>query len=452
MFLKRTSLIYLYHNSRFFAKNIRFFLGVYKISKKLYNVKQMQELEIKNKRIAITRKNTIQRHSDMDRKILTVKIKIKSCSSLQKEALQRIFLEQKWYKNYIINWAEQSKENNVIKFDTRIVDITKKDKELNNIPIHITYLSAQSRQSLIARMYANIKTLKKLKESKYQKCGKLKYSKDEKSIEFKQYGKTHKILSLKKVRLAGIPGSLNVSGLKQIKNVLSKELANARLIKKASGFYIQFIYYISKKQSEVINENLGIDFGCSSAFTFSTGEKFFIKVPETERLKRHSRLMSKKQKGSKNWYKEKCKLEKEYERIENRKKDLANKLIARIKNYNHIIIQDEQLPIWKQNKHGRAVQYSILGRVKARLKLLSNTVILSKNIPTTKLCYECGLFHDELKLWDRQFKCSCGVNMDRDIHSAKSMIWFFENNIGVERIKYKRVEIEALVNSALRLN
>lgn len=49
----------------------------------------MQELEIKNKRIAITRKNTIQRHSDMDRKILTVKIKIKSCSSLQKEALMK---------------------------------------------------------------------------------------------------------------------------------------------------------------------------------------------------------------------------------------------------------------------------------------------------------------------------------------------------------------------------
>ena len=40
--------------------------------------------------------------------------------------------------------------------------------------------------------------------------------------------------------------------------------------------------------------------------------------------------------------------------------------------------------------------------------------------------------------------------MDRDVHAAKNMIWFYENNVGVERTDLKRVEIEALVNSVLK--
>ena len=41
--------------------------------------------------------------------------------------------------------------------------------------------------------------------------------------------------------------------------------------------------------------------------------------------------------------------------------------------------------------------------------------------------------------------CSCGVNEDRDIHSAKTMIWLY--NVGVGRTDYKRVEFEALLNT-----
>ena len=50
-----------------------------------------------------------------------------------------------------------------------------------------------------------------------------------------------------------------------------------------------------------------------------------------------------------------------------------------------------------------------------------------------------------IQLWDRQFVCSCGVSEDRDIHSAKTMIWL--NNVGVGRTDFKRVEFEALLNT-----
>ena len=70
--------------------------------------------------------------------------------------------------------------------------------------------------------------------------------------------------------------------------------------------------------------------------------------------------------------------------------------------------------------------------MKAKLKLLPQTVVLDKWIPTTKLCPGCGKLLD-LNLVDRTVKCNCGHVEDRDIHSAKNMIVIakacFENNL-----------------------
>ena len=116
----------------------------------------------KNKRISETKRATISRHLEMDCKTFDVKIQENSLNNQQKEALARIFLEQKWYKNFIINWSNLSNQNKLSKFDTRQTSITKKDKDMNDVEIQIKYLSAQSRQCLLSRMLANIKTIKTL--------------------------------------------------------------------------------------------------------------------------------------------------------------------------------------------------------------------------------------------------------------------------------------------------
>ena len=140
---------------------------------------------------------------------------------------------------------------------------------------------------------------------------------------------------------------------------------------------------------------------------------------------------------------------KEYQKITNRKNDLANKIVHEFSQYKTVVIQDEQLKNWHKNGHGKAVQHSVLGRVKSKLLLSPNIVVLGKTVPTTKLCTKCGQWHDEIKIWDRTFKCECGVKMDRDVHAAQNMVWFYENNVGVERTKFKRMEMKALVDQAL---
>ena len=253
------------------------------------------------------------------------------------------------------------------------------------------------------------------------------------------------------MKIAGIHKPIRVNGLRQFLNIPDIEIANARLLKRGTGYYIQIVVYVPKENKQAkINETIGIDFGCQTSLTLSNGKKINIKVPESERLKRLQRVQSKKQKGSKNFYKAVSKVDKEHQKIVNRRNDLANKVIAELSQYEHIIIQDEQIKSWHSNKHhSKAVQYSILGRVKSKLKMNPNTIILNRFLPTTKLCTNCGKIHNEIKLWDRIFECDCGIKEDRDIHSANSMIWFYKNKIGLGQTDFKPVEIKPLILKAI---
>ena len=404
----------------------------------------------KNKQISETKRATVSRHLEMDCKTFDVKIQENSLSKQQNEALERIFLEQKWYKNYIIDWSNKSYENKLSKFDTRQTSITKKDKDMNDIDVQIQYLSAQSRQCLLSRMLSNAKAIKTLTYKGLQKGGHLRFSKEETIIELKQYGVSHKIASNKRIKIAGIKKALVINGLKQFIDIEGIEYANARLLKRASGYYIQFVCYIPKETKQYINQTIGVDFGCETAFTLSNGEKMQASVQESDRLKRLQRKLNKKQKLSKNWCKCKKQLNKEHEKLINKKNDLVNKVVSKLTEYETVVIQDEQIAKWHKNGHGKKVQHSILGRVKAKLKTKSNVVILDKYIPTTKVCIECGCYHDELKLSDRIFKCDCGVEMDRDVHAAMNMVWFYRHNVGVGRTELKRVEMQKMILNAIK--
>ena len=85
----------------------------------------------KNKRISESKHSTIERHSNMLCKTFDVKVQWNQCSKAQKEALERVFLEQKWLKNYILNWSENP-ENKINKFDIKQKTITKKNAKMED--------------------------------------------------------------------------------------------------------------------------------------------------------------------------------------------------------------------------------------------------------------------------------------------------------------------------------
>ena len=400
------------------------------------------------------RAETMKRHSQMVCRVFQIKVQENKLSSRQKEAFERLFLEAKWFKNHILNWSS-IEGNSLSKFNCNIRSVTKKDKDMNDVEVDLLHLRSAVRQAIHQQLIANTKTLSTLKKKGIQNPGRLKFSKEETCIPLKAHKTAYEIKGQNKVKLTGIPGLVRVNGMDQFFNSKGIEYANAKILKKASGYYIQITCYFPKTESkpkkQFENKIIGVDFGCSTSFTTSEGEKISVLIPESERLKRLQKGLSRKVKGSKSWIRNKTKIKKAYEKITNQKADLTNKLVHQLTTENEtVVIQDEQLQKWHSNGHGKKVQQSILGRVKAKLKLKSNVVVLDRFIPTTKLCSNCGKIHDEMKLSDRTFKCECGCNEDRDVNAAKNMVWLFENNVGVGRTKVTRVEIESLISNVIR--
>lgn len=415
---------------------------------------------LKNAQISQTKKETINRHRNMICRTYTCKIHKQSLSKKNKDLIERMFVEAKWLKNYILAWSglsskdeEYKKSHNIFKFDAQnLKTITHKDKDMNDIEVNLT-LHSMIKAQIKSDICSNIKTIHTLRQRGFQKNnGILKFVKEVNYIPLKKYGYTHKILSSKRVTLPGLGRKgIIVNGLNQFINIPEIEICNARLLKRADGLFIQFITYQPKINNNITNKKiLGIDFGCSPSFTTSEGEKIDVKIQESERLKKTMTRMNRRmKKGSKNWHRQLEVIHKEYQKQINKKNDIANKLVAKWKNYDTVVIQDEQLQNWYKNGHGKAIQQSVLGRVKFRLKNMDNVIVLSKNVPTTKMCTNCGKWHDDLKIWNRQFVCECGINMDRDIHAAQNMIWFYKNKVGVGCSNFKRAEIKALCDKAL---
>ena len=378
-------------------------------------------------------------------RVFTVKVDESKLKAKQKEQLKMLFVEAKRLYNHILNWSEDE-NNDIFKFSRKdCVEVTVLNKDKERVTLPLEYITSSLKDSVHQQICSSIKTISKLKEKGIQKNGgRLKFISECKSLNFKQNGLTHRIKNSHKVKLQGVSKDIRVNGLDQFINEDDIEIANLKLLNTPRGYYMAITTFIDrdKLSFDKTEEEIGIDFGCSNTLNLSNGDKINVKIEETERLKRLQRKLMKKNKGSNNYYKTKLLLGKEYQQLINKKNDLSNKIVGSLNKHKRIVIQDEQLQNWHKSGHGKAVQHSILGRLKSKLKELEQTVILDKFIPTTKLCTVCGKTH-EVNRWDKTFSC-CRLTEDRDIHAAKTMLWIVNNlfnfQVRLGQTEFKRAE------------
>jgi len=298
------------------------------------------------------------------------------------------------------------------------------DKDRNQI-FNIITLPSYLHRGIIQQVKQDIKNLSSSKKHG-NKTGALKYKSECRCIPIISGG-----VKIKNNNTITIPGfsKLKVYGLRQITSLDNYELANANIVKKASGIYIHISVCISKESRQLTYKSVGLDFGIKDNIVTSDGEKFNCNVQESEYLKYLQRQLHKKQKGSKRYYKLLNQIQKEYEHIANKKNDACNKLMHYLlTTYDTIYFQDEQISNWKKRKKkkrfnfGKVIQNSYLGRIKAKLVSLENvrSFKIDKWQPTTKLCPECGTLN-ALTLNDRIYSCACGYECDRDIHAARNV-------------------------------
>ena len=374
--------------------------------------------EERNRKIRENGKATRERHSQMDCRVFSAKIQENKLSRAKYEKIVRCFLEGKWLYNAVVATETLSLE------DTSTVQV----KINNNFETReIKNLSSQMKQSIVDSVKTDVINLSKAKK-KGLKVGRLKFKKECNEINLKQFDCTYKIKAHNKISVQKI-GVLTVSGLEQI-NLDEVEFANAKLIRKPSGFYIHLTVYTKKQPtSNTEKEVLGLDMGIKDQLTFSNGVKVNFYVEESGQLKGLMRKLSRQTKGSNQYKQTVNRIKRIYEHSSNKKKDVVNKLDYVLKNNYVICFQDELLNSWERTKSkhkfsfGRKIQHGILGRVKGKLKKNPSNVMLESSVPTTQTCPVCGCLTKH-SLDKRKYHCShCGYkNQDRDIHSANMMV------------------------------
>jgi len=197
-------------------------------------------------------------------------------SKISKEKLnnlQRLFLEGKWFTNYIIS---KGITDSVPYKDYKVDKVNIKVKD-NFEERELKVLSSQMKQYIIKRLQNNVKTLYELSK-KGKKIGKIKYKKSLHSISLMQYGNTYKLdKETKTIHIQGI-GDFKAIGLEQIPD--NCDITTATLIERNGDYFLHVTVYIPKEEKVHNKKAIGIDLGVKDQITFSNGikAKYSVKI------------------------------------------------------------------------------------------------------------------------------------------------------------------------------
>lgn len=177
---------------------------------------------------------------------------------------------------------------------------------------------------------------------------------------------------------------------------------------------------------------VGVDLGVKDMAITSDGRTF--EAPKAlkqnlRRLKRASKRLSRRKKGSRNRLKAKAKIARLHRRISNIRKDALHKATtAIVRSAGTIVLEDLNVSGMLANKRlSRAIADIGLFEFRRQITYKAerhgvDVVIADRWFPSSKTCSACGSIRDELPLHIRHWTCDdCGEEHDRDLNAAKNL-------------------------------
>ena len=177
---------------------------------------------------------------------------------------------------------------------------------------------------------------------------------------------------------------------------------------------------------------IGIDFAMQGMCVFSTGKRaeypMFYRNTE-KKLAWEQRKLSRCQKGSQNYKKQKKRVALCHEKIRNQRKDFQHKLSASLaESFDAVCVEDLNLKEMAGGLHlGKGVHdngYGLfLSMLEYKLEERGKYLIkVDRYFASSKICSVCGKKKEELSLSDRIYYCECGNRMDRDVNAAVNIM------------------------------
>lgn len=246
--------------------------------------------------------------------------------------------------------------------------------------------------------------------------------------------RTHSVKLSDDCRYVKLPklGLVKLAGYSSIEG----RILNATLSKTSSGkYFISFsVTDISDKYLERTNKNVGIDLGIKDLIITSDGKKYEnhkYLSKSLARLRRFSKLHSRKARGSKNKEKARIRLARYYEKVTNQRKDILNKISTElVKAYDIICVENLNISNMVKNHNlARNINDASWGEFVRQLEYKcewygKKLVKVNTFFPSSQLCSSCGSKFLKVKdLSVRNWVCpNCKTLHDRDINASINIL------------------------------
>ena len=213
---------------------------------------------------------------------------------------------------------------------------------------------------------------------------------------------------------------------------------------KAGRYYVSALVEVTDPvRDSCFSDGVGIDLGLKNLAFISNGTVYrninkTARIRKLEKqLRRAQRKLSRKYENLKkgeptqkaNIRKQKLKVQKLHQRLENIRTDYINKTISEIAKTkpSHITVEDLNVSGMMKNRHlSKAVASQKFYEFRTKLKTKCEEFgielrIVSRWYPSSKTCHCCGHIKKDLKLSDRVYRCACGYIEDRDFNAALNL-------------------------------
>ena len=248
-------------------------------------------------------------------------------------------------------------------------------------------------------------------------------------------------------------GKINIPKFKDgIKVKLHREvkgkIGKMSITKTPNGkYYVSIFTEQEIEQLPKTNKQVGIDLGLKDFVITSDNKKFknnrYTKK-YAKQLKKAQQHLSRKQKGSNGFEKQKLKVAKINEKIASCRLDTLHKVSHQlVSEYDVIVCEDLNVKgMIKNHKLSKHIADASWGNFVTLLQYKCDwygkeLVKVNRFYPSSKTCNECGWINQNLKLSDREWTCnSCGVIHDRDVNASKNILKEGLKNISVGTIEY----------------
>ena len=248
------------------------------------------------------------------------------------------------------------------------------------------------------------------------------------NIELDLINKRIKLPKLKWIKCRGYRNLTNING----------RVINATISREANGkYYVSILYDMNIEMPIIENPTsiVGIDLGIKNLMTLSDStttpnNKYILKYEK--RIKRRQRELSRKVKGSKNYYKCKQRLAELYQKLKNARIYYLHKVTKDITD-NYDIITCEKLDT-KSMLEKKIISKSISDvsffEILRQLQYKSNWkgkyfYQINTRYPSSQTCSQCGNIDKKYKdLKYRTYKCNnCSNNIDRDLNAGINIMF-----------------------------